>query len=225
MPKILLVDDDVNFSRKLREFLEFDKHVVDLAHNGEDGWQFLKSYKYDVVILDWNMPGMTGVELCKKFRANEGMTPVLMLTGKDGIDDKETGFESGADDYLTKPFNARELVARIRALTRRPTNIYADKINLCGLALDSAAVRVEKNGREIQLQPKEFALLEFLMRNPNKVFGAKLLLERLWNADTEASEDTIRTYMKTLRRKIAPGDEVCPIRTVHGLGYKFEAEV
>jgi len=224
MAKILMVEDDVNFAEKAREFLQVEQHVVDLAHNGEDGWQFLSTYKYDLLILDWNMPGMTGVELCKKYRASGGNAPILMLTGKDGIEDKEVGFDSGADDYLTKPFHARELTARIRALTRRPPMVQADKVTIGNLTLDCISYKLTKNRQEVQLQPKEYTLLEFLMKNPNKVFSSKALLERLWDADAEASEDTIRTYMKNLRRKISSGDEVCPIRTIHGLGYKMEAE-
>jgi OmpR-family two-component system manganese-sensing response regulator len=219
-----MVEDDPNFAQKVREFLQFDQHVVDLAHNGDDGWQFINTYKYDLLILDWNMPGMTGLELCKKYRSTGGNAPILMLTGKDGIDDKEMGLDSGADDYLTKPFHARELTARVRALTRRPSTMVADKITIGKLTLDCASYKLTKEGKEVQLQPKEYTLLEFLMKNPNKVYSAKALLERLWDADAEASEDTIRTYMKTLRRKIAPGEEVCPIRTVHGLGYKMESD-
>ncbi len=224
MAKILMVEDDVNFASKLREFLQTEQHVVDMAHSAEDGWQFLETYKYDVCIFDWNLPGMTGVDLCKKFRAGGGATPVLMLTGKSQIDDKEEGFDSGADDYLNKPFDVRELTARIRALTRRRPLIQQPKITIGNLTLDSPSSKITRDGVALQLQPKEFVLLEFLMKNPNQVFSSKLLLERLWNADKEASEDTIRTYMKTLRRKISSSEEKCPIKTVHGLGYKLEVD-
>jgi len=224
MAKLLIVEDEVKFATKLREYLQMEQHVVDMAHSAEDAWQFLEMYKYDVLIFDWNLPGMTGVDLCKKFRAGGGSTPVLMLTGKSEIDDKEVGFDSGADDYLSKPFDARELMARIRALTRRRALLQSHKVAAGGLTLDSQATKVTKDGKDVQLQPKEFVLLEFLMKNPNEVFSSKALLERLWDADKEASEDTIRTYMKTLRRKIVSGEEVCPIKTVHGLGYKFEVD-
>jgi len=224
MAKILMVEDDVSFATNLREFLQFEQHVVDMAHNAEDGWQFVQSYQYDVLVLDWELPGMSGVDLCKKIRSGGGAVPILMLTGKDAVSDKEAGLDSGADDYLTKPFQARELSARIRALTRRAVKLYPDEVKVGNLTLESAACRVTKDGEEIRLNPKEFALLEFLMKNPNRVFNAKVLLERLWDADKDASEDTIRTYMKTLRRKIAPGEETCPIRTIHGLGYKIESD-
>jgi DNA-binding response OmpR family regulator len=224
MAKILMVEDDVSFATNLREFLQFEQHIVDMAHNAADGWQFFQSYEYDVLVFDWEMPGMTGVELCKKIRDAGGTVPILMLTGKTAVDDKEAGLDSGADDYLTKPFQARELAARIRALTRRVAKVYGDAVKVGNLTLEGAACRVTKDGKELQLNPKEFALLEFLMKNPNKVFNAKTLLERLWDADKEASEDTIRTYVKTLRRKIAPGEETCPIKTIHGVGYKIECE-
>jgi DNA-binding response OmpR family regulator len=222
MPKILIVEDDVELSKKIRDWLTWEKHVVDVANNGDDGWEMIRTYRYDAIVLDWQMPGMTGVEICKQFRAKGGVTPILMLTGKETIDDKEQGLDAGADDYVTKPFHARELSARLRALLRRPADVYPDTLKVGGVTLESGVHRVMKDGREIQLQPKEFALLEFLMRHPGKVFSSKLLLESLWDADSEASEETIRTYMKTLRRKITNEGENCMIKTVHGLGYKIE---
>jgi DNA-binding response OmpR family regulator len=216
MAKILVVEDDRELSEKLKQWLNWERHVVDVANSGDDGWYMLTQYEYEVIILDWNLPGLTGYEVLKKYRANGGNAPVLMLTGMDQIEDKEQGFDAGADDYVTKPFNTRELSARIRALLRRPSDVYPQALTVGNLSLDSRAIKVTKDGKEIQLQPKEFALLEHLMRHPNKVFSS------LWDADAEASEETIRTYMKTLRRKITQGEEACPIKTVHGLGYKIE---
>jgi len=222
MAKILVVEDDRELSEKLKQWLNWERHVVDVANSGDDGWYMLQQYEYEIVILDWNLPGLTGYEVLKKYRANGGNAPVLMLTGMDQIEDKEQGFDAGADDYVTKPFNTRELSARIRALLRRPSDVYPQALTVGNLSLDSRAIKVTKEGKEIQLQPKEFALLEHLMRHPNKVFSSKALLETLWDADADASEETIRTYMKTLRRKITQGEEACPIKTVHGLGYKIE---
>src|SRR6185369_1703835 len=179
MAKILVVEDDRELSEKLKQWLNWERHVVDVANSGDDGWYMLQQYEYEIVILDWNLPGLTGYEVLKKYRANGGNAPVLMLTGMDQIEDKEQGFDAGADDYVTKPFNTRELSARIRALLRRPSDVYPQALTVGNLSLDSRAIKVTKEGKEIQLQPKEFALLEHLMRHPNKVFSSKSLLETL----------------------------------------------
>jgi DNA-binding response OmpR family regulator len=223
MSKILIVEDNKNLADKLRDFLQFQKHVVDVAYDGEDGWQLLQAYKYDLLILDWEMPGMTGPQLCVKYRESGGMCSILMLTGNVTIDDKEIGLDSGADDYLCKPFDMRELSARINALSRRAAVIVPSKITIGNLTVDSVSHRVTRDGQQLHLQPKEFAILEFLMKNPNGIFNAKALLERLWNADSEVSEETIRGYIKTLRKKVTDEHDSCPIKTVHGLGYKIES--
>lgn len=223
MAKILLVEDDIELAERVKEWLNVEMHVVDVANDGDEGREFMRMYSYDVIVLDWNLPGATGIELCKEFRSKGGTTPVIMLTGRSSIEEKEQGLDIGADDYLTKPFHAKELGARLRALLRRPREIREAMIHIGTLVLDPRARKVTKNGQELALQVKEFTLLQHLMSNPNQVFGSRALLEALWDADAEASEDTVRTYIKTLRRKITTEGEECPIRTIHGLGYRFDA--
>jgi DNA-binding response OmpR family regulator len=145
-----------------------------------------------------------------------------MLTGKSDIADKEAGLDAGADDYLTKPFHPRELCARLRALGRRPTQRLGDELKVGNLALDLTKFQLHREGVEVDLLPLEFALLEFFMRNPGRVFGADILLERVWPVNSEASPEAVRTCIKTLRRKIDVNGETSVIKTVHGVGYKLE---
>lgn len=222
MPKILVVDDDVELAEKVRDWLVFEKFTVDVANNGADAQHFLAAYQYDVIILDWQLPDTQGIDICKEFRAKGGLTPVLFLTGKDSIESKEIGLDSGADDYVTKPFHVKELGARIRALLRRTPGLQLQTISCGHLAIESGTFKVKNEGKDVQLLPKEFALLEYLMRRPNQVFSSKALLNAVWDSDSEASDDTIRTYIKTLRKKVTSSNGFCPIKTIHGLGYKIE---
>jgi two-component system, OmpR family, response regulator len=179
--------------------------------------------QYDVIVLDWDLPGATGVEICTSFRAKGGNTPIIMLTGKSTLRDKEEGLDSGADDYLTKPFHIKELSARIRALLRRPLSVTGNTLKVGDITLCPISYKVTKAEQEVQLLPREFALLEFLMRHPGQVFGAEALLDRVWNSDSEASPDALRTCMKRLRKKIESPEGDSIIKTVHGVGYKLES--
>lgn len=225
MAKVLLVEDDLPLCEKIKDWLTFERHTVDAANDGDTGWELLRTYEYDAIILDWNLPGTTGVELCARFRQSGGRTPMLMLTGKGQVTEKIEGLDSGADDYVVKPVQLQELSARLRALLRRPASVLPKTIELAGFTLDPVAHKVTKDGKDLQLLPKEFALLEFLMKHPNQLFNSKALIERVWGSDSNASEETIRTYIKTLRKKMGGTADECPIKTVHWLGYKFEAEV
>lgn len=222
MTKILIVEDDIELANKVRDWLVFEKFTVDVAHNGVDAHNFIGAYQYDVIILDWQLPDTSGLEICTTFRSKGGSTPILFLTGKDAIEYKEQGLDSGADDYVTKPFHVKELSARLRALIRRKPGLQPQTITCANVALETATFKVTNEGRDVQLLPKEFALLEYLMRRPNQVFSSKALLNAVWDSDSEASEDTIRTYVKTLRKKVTSTSGQCPIKTIHGLGYKIE---
>jgi DNA-binding response OmpR family regulator len=169
------------------------------------------------------MPGKTGVEICKEYRANGGIGVVIMLTGKTNISDKEEGLDAGADDYLTKPFHPRELSARLRALLRRPRAMKAEVFQAGDIVLEPKSCRVTKGGKEILLLPKEFALLEFLMRNPNEVFSADALLNKVWSKESENSPDTVRVHITKIRSKIDSPDQESLIKTVHRVGYKLHA--
>jgi DNA-binding response OmpR family regulator len=222
MAKILMIEDDVELANKVRDWLVFEKFTVDLAHNGADATHFLAAYQYDVVILDWQLPDTSGLEICQAFRSKGGITPILFLTGKDSIENKELGLDSGADDYVTKPFHVKELGARLRALIRRTPGLQPQTISCANLSLETGTFKVKNEGKEVQLLPKEYALLDYLMRRPNQVFSSKALLNSVWDSDSEASDDTIRTYIKTLRKKVTASSGECPIKTIHGLGYKIE---
>jgi DNA-binding response OmpR family regulator len=221
MSKILLVEDDKDLAQKIRQRLEVDKYIVEIADSGEEALELLKTYTYDVVVLDWGLPGMGGVEVCANFRASGGSTPILFLTGKNDILSKETGLDSGADDYLTKPFHMRELTARIRSLLRRAEVVTKSVLTVGPLTMDTDKHSVEVNNVEVRLKPKEFALLEFLIRHPDHVFSADALLDKISKSDSSTSSETIYTYIKTLRQKLTFPDGSSPIQTVHGVGYKF----
>jgi len=223
MAKILIVEDELDLAEPIQESLERQHHVVEIVDNGPEALQCLKVYKYDLVILDWMLPGLSGKEIAAQYRSTGGITPIIMLTARSSIEDKEAGFDAGADDYLTKPFHLTELHARVRALLRRPHSMAAKVLEIGGLSLDPIARKVTRNGEEIHLLPKEFSLLEFLMRHPNQVFSAEALIDRVWESDTLALPDTIRTHIKTLRKKIDAAGKPSLIVTVHGIGYKLEA--
>ncbi len=222
MPKILVVEDEPDFSMLIGEWLKNEHHVVEVVETGEDALDRLKFYKYDIVILDWMLPGISGLDVCKKYRELGGTTPILLLTAKKHVDEKEAGLDAGADDYLTKPFEMKELSARIRALMRRPVALTGSVLQVGELSLEPTTFKVSRSGKEINLLPKEFALLEFLMRHPNQVFSAEALLDRVWSSDSESSPETIRTYIKRLRKKIDQQGQPSMLSTVHGVGYKLD---
>jgi two-component system OmpR family response regulator len=222
MAKILLVDDDKTVSNAVAEVLEASQHVVEQVHNGEDALFRLKSYEYDLVILDWGLPGVAGVDVLKEYRANGGSSPVIMMTGKAHIADKEAGFDSGADDYLTKPFSLRELTLRVRALMRRPSEFQEEVLTVRDLKLDLKTYQAFRGGQEIKLLPKEFALLEFLLRRKNQVFDVNELLDRVWSSESDSSEDAVRQCVIRLRKKIDRDGEPSIVSTIKGLGYKVE---
>jgi DNA-binding response OmpR family regulator len=219
MAKILIIDDDIDLCKRIREWLVHENFMVEVANTGGDGLEFLKSYTYDLVILDWELPDMDGISVCRTVRLSGATTPILMLSGRSQVEERITGLDTGADDYLTKPFSLKELSSRIRAVLRRPPTVPSDELKVGDLTVEVNSARVTKGDEEIHLSPKEFALLEFLMRHPGKVFSSKALLDAVWTADSNAAEDTVRTYVKTLRRKITGKDNSCPLRTVSGLGY------
>jgi len=223
MAKILVVEDDLDLCSRVVEWLSFEQHTVEAVHDGREGSERLKFYSYELVILDWDLPNVPGIEICKRFRATGGLTPVLMLTGKSEIAEKEQGLDAGADDYLTKPFHMRELSARLRALLRRPTNVSDNILKVRKFSLDTVTKKFTSDGVEIVLSPKEFALMQFFMRHPDEVFSQDALLEKVWSSESDASVFSVYTAVKTLRKKIATADEKQVLTTVHGLGYRLES--
>ena len=222
MPKILLVEDEPELSSVICEWLRDEKHLVETADAGEQALDLLGKNAYDMAILDIMLPGLDGIEVCRQFRSTGGTIPVLMLTARSSILDKESGLDAGADDYLTKPFNLRELSARVRALLRRPSKGPVMTFKARQVELDRRSCKVLRNGEEIHLHPKEFCLLEFLMRNAGEVFSAEQLIDRIWGSESNIVPDTVRTHIKTLRKKIDVEGESSLIENVRGLGYKIE---
>lgn len=224
MAKIVVVEDDKDLVALIKGILSIERHTVESVHNGHEAITVLQMYPYDLVILDWMLPGKTGTEICQEYRAKGGTAPILMLTSKATIEDKEAGLDSGADDYLTKPFHPKELSARVRALLRRPQTVVNRTLKAGDVEVDSNQVKVTKAGKEIHLLPKEFALLELFMKYPTQVFSAEALLDRVWASDSSASLDTVRTYIKTLRKKVDSNGRPSLIRTVHGVGYSLNGD-
>ncbi|MBS1956513.1 MAG: response regulator transcription factor [Cyanobacteria bacterium SZAS-4] len=223
MAKILVVEDDKELVEVLQDWLVGEHHIVDVVHDGKEGAERLRMYDYDVAILDWELPGMHGPSIVKEYRDGGGTIPLLMLTGKTNYTDKEQGLDSGADDYLTKPFHPRELSARLRALLRRSgANRTATVLTAGDLSLDPQAFKVTKGDNEIPFLPREFALLEFFMRHPNEVFGPEAILNHVWSSESDASPDTVRVHITRLRSKIDTPGEKSLIHTIHRVGYRFE---
>lgn len=214
-----MVEDDKAVIQTVTTWLKHEHYTVEVAEDGGEGLALLRSYKYDAIILDWQLPTMSGIELCKDMRRRGDLTPVIMLTSKSDLDDKELGLDAGADDYLTKPFHMRELSARLRALTRRGNKLTSNVIEVGNLMLDPNAYRFTRNGSDLMLPKTEFALMEFLMRHPNQVFSADALLERVWTSSSNATTETVRTYIKRLREKLHEEGKPDAIQTIHGVGY------
>lgn len=222
MAKILFVEDNIQFADVLSKWLNTQGYVVDTAHNGEDAVHLISTLSYDLLLLDWELPGMQGIEVCDYYRKKGGKSPTLFLTGKNDTGSKVTGLETGADDYLTKPFEFPELLARIRSLLRRIHQPEAKVIKSSGMTLNLDNFSVELEGTTVSLTPREFALLEFLMKNKKHAFNSKTLLETVWPEDTTVSEDTVRSCMRSLRKKITVGDKPCAVKTIQGMGYVIE---
>ena len=218
MAKILVVEDDRALAEVTKFGLESQGHMVQVAKNGAVALDNLRINKYDLVILDWMMPEMSGIELLETFRGRGGQIPILMLTAKGMLEDKERGLDAGAEDYLVKPFEHRELQARVRALLRRPQSMASTVLKCGDITLDPATCIVTKCGAELSLRPKVYSLLEFLMRHPNQVYSADAILERVWLDDAMVSTDTVRAHFKLLRKSlgIKEGDL---IKTVRNRGY------
>lgn len=223
MAKLLLVEDDVALAERIRDWLASKNLTVETATDGISALGFITQYEYDVIVLDWTLPGMSGLELCKRLRSMKRETPILILTAKGEVRDKEIGFSAGADDYLTKPFALEELSLRLIALLRRPRHSGVTVLRAANLELELETRTVSVNGNEVKLRPLEFALLEFFMRNPGIVFSAEALLDRVWASEAEPSIESVRTYIKTLRKKIVSEEHPCLIQTIYGLGYRFLA--
>jgi DNA-binding response OmpR family regulator len=217
---ILVVEDERRLAQVVRRVLEEEGHTVDVAYDGEEGLALAMDGSHDVIVLDILLPAMDGFEVCRSLRRDRVDTPILLLTALDSVDDRVRGLDAGADDYLPKPFAFQELLARLRALGRRKVQARdATALEVHGLRLDLRRRRAERNGRTIDLSPREFSLLEFLMRNEGRVITRTQMLDHVWGYDYATDSNLVDVYMAYLRRKVDRGDDSKLIRTVRGVGY------
>lgn len=221
--RILLVEDDKRIAQALAETLTDQYYIVDIAADGEVGWDFLAAFTYDLIILDVMLPKLDGISLCQRLRNRGTMTPVLMLTAKDDSNDKVIGLDAGADDYVIKPFDLPELAARIRALLRRGNTTMPPVLEWERLRLNPSNFQVTYAGQELHLTPKEYALLELFLRNHSRVLNRSMILDRLWSFDDPPGEEAVKVHIKDLRKKLrAAGAPTDLIQTVYGLGYRLK---
>src|SRR5438105_4387202 len=221
---ILVVEDEQRLAFLLRRVLLEERHTVDLAHNGHAGLDLALSDTYDVVVLDVMLPGLDGMEICRQMRAEHIMSPVLMLTARGAVEDRVTGLNVGADDYLTKPFAMEELLARINALLRRRDKRFDElpQLFVGDLTLDLVRHEARRAGQVIELTAKEFALLEYLMRHPGQVLTRTQIIDAVWSYDTEALSNVVDIYIHYLRDKVDRGSSRPLIKTVRSVGYKID---
>jgi DNA-binding response OmpR family regulator len=222
--RILVVEDDVQLAEMLMEALTDRQYVVDIAQDGEEAWDCIKGLEYDLVVLDITLPKLDGVSFCQRLRSRNHTIPVLMLTARDTLADKVTGLDAGADDYMVKPFEMPELMARIRALLRRNSAAASfPELGWGSLRLNPSTYEVSYAHQPLQLTPKEFALLELMVSSGRRVLSRAGIIERIWSLNEPPSEETVKSHIKSLRYKLkdagAPDDF---IETVHGLGYRLK---
>jgi DNA-binding response OmpR family regulator len=222
--RILLVEDDDRIAKPLAEALRHQNHGVDIVRDGVEGWNYAMVVQYDLILLDIMLPRLDGVTLCKRLRAAGNRALILMLTARDTTTDKVEGLDAGADDYLVKPFKLEELAARIRALSRRCGEAKPSILSHGKLQLDPANCTVTYAGQLLSLTPKEYRILECLLRSPAQVFSRTALLDKLWELDQLSGEETIKTHILNLRRKLKTvGCREDVIETVYGLGYRLNS--
>ena len=224
--KILLVEDDHKISSSIKRGLEQEAYAVDTAFNGEAGYDLASMGDYDVIVLDLMLPLMDGLEVCKRLREDKITTPILMLTAKVQVSDKVEGLNMGADDYLAKPFSFIELVARIKALSRRPKQTVGNVLEIDDLKLDTIKFEVRRGEKLITLSKKEFALLEFLIKNKKQVLTKDQIINNVWNFDADILPNTVEVYIGYLRNKIDKPfkGKSKLIKTVRGFGYKIDLD-
>jgi len=227
--RLLLVEDELDMGTAIQRTLRQEAYIVDWAKDGGEAWDYLQdsSIQYGVAIVDWLLPGISGVELCQRLRAGKHPLPVLMLTAKDRLEDRVIGLNAGADDYLIKPFGMEELLARIRALQRRPPQFQSRQLQVVGLILDCDTRQVWHQLQElppVQLTIKEFQLLEYFMKHPNQIVTRDQIMSQVWEVDTESTSNVVAAQVRLLRRKLAEIKAESAIETVWNMGYLFKPD-
>jgi DNA-binding response OmpR family regulator len=228
--RILLVEDEEDLGKALQRGLKQEKYVVDWVQDGAEAWHYLTSpnVEYALAILDWMLPSLSGLEICKRLRSQGNSLPVLMLTAKDRLEDRVIGLDSGADDYLVKPFGMVELMARLRAILRRPTQVQPQILQMGNLMLDYAKSTVaianqHKISENIMLTSKEFQLLEYFMQHPNQILTREQIMNRLWNFQSDTASNVVAAQIRLLRKKLAEHSCDIEIETIYGLGYRLNS--
>ncbi|MFH1175467.1 MAG: response regulator transcription factor [bacterium] len=222
---ILLVEDEEKITRFIKRGLELEHFTVDVAYDGEEALKLIEINGYDLVVLDLMLPKKDGIEVCREIRKNGISTPILMLTAKDLVDDKIAGLDSGADDYMVKPFAFGELLARIRALLRRERSVKQTKLQIDDLVLDPATHEVQRAGKEIELTSKEYRLLDYFMRHPNQVCTRTMIGEHVWGYNFSQNSNVIDVYISYLRKKVDSGFQSKIFSTVRDVGYRLRGNV
>lgn len=223
--RVLLAEDDQRLGKLIKYMLEQNHIQVEWVTDGSDIYDYAQYTEYDILVLDWMMPGESGVDACRRLRKDGYERAILMLTARDSVEDRVTGLDAGADDYLVKPFEFVELLARLRALGRRSTQkIQQDVVEVGGFTLNRTAKVLKKDGQVIQLSPREFQIFDLLAQNLGIVVPRDIILDRIWGLESDVSSNNIDSYMKILRKKLDLGDGGTVIKTVRGVGYKLEAK-
>ncbi len=221
--RILVIEDEERIANFLRRGLAYEGYQVDVAHDGQAGLALARDYPPDLVVLDWMLPGIDGIEVCRRLRSG-GSVPIIILTARDSLSDKVQGLDAGADDYLVKPFDFEELLARIRALLRRVQPSKIEVLKFSDLSLDTGTRQAFRGGRAIDLTAKEYELLELFMRNPRQVLTRDVIFDRVWNYDFGGESNIIEVYVRYLRQKTEAENEPRLVHTVRGVGYVLREE-
>jgi two-component system copper resistance phosphate regulon response regulator CusR len=222
--RLLIVEDDAKVAAALKKGLKEEGYAIDSCADGDEALILARTYEYDLILLDLMLPGKDGWTVCRELRANKIIIPILMLTARDALEDKVKGLRAGADDYLTKPFAFEELLARIQALFRRTQEYKTKTLKILDLELDPYTKKATRSGRPISLTAKEYALLEFLMRNAGRVVTPSMILEHVWDINMNTASNVVNVYINHLREKIETDTGPKLIRTIRGMGYELRKD-
>lgn len=220
--RVLIVEDEVRLAEALGEIMKSQRYTVDIVNDGEDGFDYAMSDIYDVIVMDIMLPKMNGFDIVRKMREEKNNTPVIMLTARDDTSDKIKGLDCGADDYLTKPFVPGELLARVRAISRRQGEVVLDEIKFQDISLSLSNYTLSCDGRSINLGPKEFDILKILMSNPGVIVPKEDILIKVWGTESDAEDNNVEVYISFLRKKLTHLKSAAQITTVRKIGYRLE---
>lgn len=222
--RILVVEDDRKIANALKKGFQQESFAVDLSFDGSDGYGQASTIEYDLIILDRMLPELDGMEICRKLRDSKNKSPILMLTAKDKISERVEGLNCGADDYMVKPFAFEELLARVKALLRRPSNLESNILEIADLTLNSQTYEVKRNNKIVKLSSKEYALLEYLMRNRDRILTKENIISHVWDYDADILPNTVEVFIGYLRNKIDKSHKNKLIKTIRGFGYKISED-